>query len=151
MTTAYTLDPWKFAQEWQDGWNSHDLDRIMAHYHEEVVFRSARAQALVGKGELVGHSELRRYWAKALKHQPELKFQVQDVLVEHEMLVIIYSNQTKTLRLKHFISMQKAASFAPRPVIKQPGCKVTMAMQPGHRSSVVFPKLTISLSNITGL
>jgi hypothetical protein len=47
--------------------------------------------------------------------------------------------------------MQKAASFAPRPVIKQPGCKVTMAMQPGHRSSVVFPKLTISLSNITGL
>ena len=92
MTTAYTLDPWKFAQEWQDGWNSHDLDRIMAHYHEEVVFRSARAQALVGKGELVGHSELRRYWAKALKHQPELKFQVQDVLVEHEMLVIIYRN-----------------------------------------------------------
>ena len=64
MTTAYTIDPWKFAQEWQDGWNSHDLDRIMAHYHEEVVFRSARAQALVGKGELVGHSELRRYWPK---------------------------------------------------------------------------------------
>ena len=83
---------WNFAQEWPDGWNSHDLDRFMAHYHEEVVFRSARAQALVGKGELVGHSELRRYWAKALKHQPELKFQVQDVLVEHEMLDIIYSN-----------------------------------------------------------
>ena len=102
MTTAYTLDPWKFAQEWQDGWNSHDLDRIMAHYHEEVVFRSTRAQALVGKGELVGHSELRRYWAKALKHQPELKFQVQDILVGHEMLVTIYSNQNKSLATETF-------------------------------------------------
>ena len=102
MTTAYTIDPWKFAQEWQDGWNSHDLDRIMAHYHEEVVFRSARAQALVGKGELVGHSELRRYWAKALKHQPELKFQVQDVLQRHEMLVMIYSNQDKNIATETF-------------------------------------------------
>ena len=50
MTTTYTIDLWQFAQNWQDGWNSHDLDRIMAHYHEEVVFRSAKAQALVGKG-----------------------------------------------------------------------------------------------------
>ena len=82
MTTAYTIDPWKFAQEWQDGWNSHDLDRIMAHYHEEVVFRSARA--------------------KALKHQPELKFQVQDVLLGHEVLVIIYSNQNKNLATETF-------------------------------------------------
>jgi ketosteroid isomerase-like protein len=54
MTTTYTIDPWQFAQHWQDGWNSHDLDRIMAHYHAEVVFRSAKAQALVGKGELTG-------------------------------------------------------------------------------------------------
>ena len=61
MPTAYTIDPWKFAKEWQNGWNSLYLDRIMAHYHEEVVFRSARTPALVGKGELVCHSELRRY------------------------------------------------------------------------------------------
>jgi len=50
MMTTYTIDPWKFAQDWQDGWNSHDLDRIMAHYHKDVVFRSVKAQALVGKG-----------------------------------------------------------------------------------------------------
>ena len=50
MMTTYTIDPWKFAQDWQDGWNSHDLDRIMAHYHKDVVFRSVKAQALVGRG-----------------------------------------------------------------------------------------------------
>lgn len=26
-------DAQKFAQEWVDAWNSHDLDRIMSHYH----------------------------------------------------------------------------------------------------------------------
>jgi len=76
MTTTYTIDSWKFSQDWQDGWNSHDLDRIMEHYNEEVVFGSAKAQALVGKGELTGHDELRGYWDEALKRQPDLKFQV---------------------------------------------------------------------------
>ena len=66
MMTTYTIDPWKFAQDWQDGWNSHDLDRIMAHYHKDVVFRSVKAQALVGRGELIGRHELRRYWPKPL-------------------------------------------------------------------------------------
>jgi len=79
MMTTYTIDPWKFAQDWQDGWNSHDLDRIMAHYHKDVVFRSVKAQALVGRGELIGRHELLRYWAEALERQPDLKFQVQEV------------------------------------------------------------------------
>ena len=70
MTTTHTIDPWQFAQDWQDGWNSHDLDRIMAHYHEEVVFGSAKAQALVGKGELTGHDALRGYWACLLYTSP---------------------------------------------------------------------------------
>ena len=50
MMTAFTIYPWKFAQDCQDGWNNHGLDRMMAHYHKEMVFRSAKAQALVGKG-----------------------------------------------------------------------------------------------------
>ena len=102
MTTTYTIDPWQFALEWQDGWNSHDLDRIMAHYHEEVVFRSAKAQALVGKGELTGHDALRGYWAKALKRQPDLKFQVQDVFRGHEMIVLSYSNQNNICATETF-------------------------------------------------
>ena len=102
MTPTHTLDPWQFAQDWQDGWNSHDLDRIMAHYHEEVVFRSAKAQALVGKGELTGHDELRGYWAEALKRQPDLKFQVQDVFKGHEMIVLSYSNQNNICATETF-------------------------------------------------
>ena len=140
MTITHTLDPWQFAQDWQDGWNSHDLDRIMAHYHEEVVFRSAKAQALVGKGELTGHDALRGYWAEALKRQPDLKFQVQDVFRGHEMIVLGYSNQTISARLKHSISTQRAWSFAQRLVIEHRGSKSPIAVQARHHSGVVLPK-----------
>ena len=93
MITTYTIDPWKFAQDWQDGWNSHDLNRILAHYHKDVVFRSLKAQALVGRGELMGRHELRRYWAKALERQHDLKFQVQEVFQGYQMMTLSYRNQ----------------------------------------------------------
>ncbi len=81
-----------FARDWAAAWNSHDLTRILAHYGEDVVFRSRKAVPLVGGGELRGKDELRRYWAEALRHQPELKFTVRDVFEGHEMLVIAYEN-----------------------------------------------------------
>jgi len=79
-----------FAQSWEDGWNSHDLDRIMTHYRDDIVFRSKKAQSLVGVGELVGREALRAYWAKALERQPDLRFDVQDVFEGHDMMVISY-------------------------------------------------------------
>ena len=63
------MKPMEFARDWEAGWNSHDLDRIMAHYHPEITFRSAKAQALVGEGTLKGHATLRAYWGRALEKQ----------------------------------------------------------------------------------
>lgn len=85
-------DPHRFAAEWETGWNSHNLDRILAHYRDDIVFRSQKAQALVGTGELKGKDALRAYWAAALAKQPELVFSVQDVFAGHEMIVITYLN-----------------------------------------------------------
>jgi hypothetical protein len=30
----------QLAQEWLESWNSHDLDRIMGHYNEQIEFVS---------------------------------------------------------------------------------------------------------------
>ena len=65
----------------------------MAHYHKDVVFRSVKAQALVGRGKLIGRHELCRYWAKALERQPDLKFQVQEVFQGYQMMTLSYRNQ----------------------------------------------------------
>lgn len=86
-----------FAAEWEAAWNSHDLDRILAHYSADVIFRSAKAMRLVGHGEMRGKAALRDYWARALTAQPDLSFVVVDVLHGHGMLVITYRNQRGVL------------------------------------------------------
>lgn len=86
-----------FAEAWEVAWNSHDLDRILAHYSEDVTFRSHNAVRLVGHGELRGKAALRDYWGRALAAQPDLSFVVVDVLHGHGMIVITYRNQRDVL------------------------------------------------------
>jgi nuclear transport factor 2 (NTF2) superfamily protein len=81
-----------FAEMWEKGWNSHNLDQIMVHYRDDIVFRSRKAVALVGRGEIHGKKALRDYWATALTRQSDLRFKVQDVFEGHEMMVISYRN-----------------------------------------------------------
>lgn len=82
-----------FAEEWEAAWNAHDLDRILAHYSMDVVFRSQKAMRLTGQGEIFGREALRLYWAKALTQQKDLSFVVVDVFQGHGMMVISYLNQ----------------------------------------------------------
>lgn len=86
-----------FAIAWEAAWNSHVLDRILAHYAEDVTFRSQKAMRLVGHGELHGKDALRSYWSRALDAQPDLSFVVVDVLHGHGMMVITYRNQRDIL------------------------------------------------------
>ncbi|MFJ1613107.1 nuclear transport factor 2 family protein [Streptomyces sp. NPDC087849] len=84
-----------FAAEWQDDWNSHDLDRVLAHYDESVTFSSPVMARFTGdpSGTVHGREALRRYWSAALERIPELKFEVVDVRVSVHALVIDYRNQ----------------------------------------------------------
>jgi ketosteroid isomerase-like protein len=82
-----------FAARWIDDWNSHDLDRILAHYAEDIVFLSPYARKLVGAGRVEGKAALRAYWAKGLAALPDLKFTLVATLVGDEALTILYTNQ----------------------------------------------------------
>ena len=41
-----TLDT--FAKDWEEAWNSHSIDVILAHYREDIEFRSQKAQPILG-------------------------------------------------------------------------------------------------------
>jgi ketosteroid isomerase-like protein len=94
------MNPRDFADSWESDWNSHDLDAIMSHYRDDVVFRSRKAIPLVGHGEIVGKIALRAYWAAALERQPDLKFRVQEVFVGYKMLAISYLNHCDILAVE---------------------------------------------------
>lgn len=91
------MDHIAFAEAWESGWNAHDLDRILSHYSDDIVFRSQKAERLVGSGVLNGKPALADYWAKALAGQPDLAFSVEDVYAGFEMVVISYRNHRGVL------------------------------------------------------
>lgn len=72
MTDAETQ---AFAAEWIAGWNSHDLDRILRHYHDDVTLSTPFVVRLLGRDGIVrGKAELRSFWARALERFPDLTF-----------------------------------------------------------------------------
>lgn len=91
------MDCAAFAKEWEAAWNAHDLDRILTHYADGVVFRSQKAMRLAGTGELHGKAALRAYWTKALAAQADLSFGVVDFLHGHGMMFLTYRNQRDVL------------------------------------------------------
>lgn len=68
----------QFAAEWIACWNSHDLDRIMALYADDVTIDSPTALKVVpeSKGFVAGKEAIRSYWETALKGIPDLEFRL---------------------------------------------------------------------------
>jgi len=90
-----TYDPLSFAAEWCEAWNAHDLDRLLAHFHDDVIFTSPMAAKLVPEsgGRVAGKAALRDYWAKGLSLIPDLHFTVEQVFAGVDGIVIQYRNQ----------------------------------------------------------
>ena len=75
-----TVEPWalKFAEEWIAAWNSHDLDRILAHYADDLEISSPLIVERMNEpsGTLRGKAAVRPYWAKGLEAKPPLRFEL---------------------------------------------------------------------------
>ena len=93
-------DPIRFAEQWANEWNSHDLDRVLAHYAPEVIFRSQVAARVVPEsgGVIHGLEALRDYWATALAQVPDLHFEIVDAYAGVSTLVIRFLNQHGVVR-----------------------------------------------------
>ncbi|KWX25763.1 polyketide cyclase [Mycolicibacterium wolinskyi] len=90
-----TPEPSTFADDWVRAWNAHDVEAVLAHFHDDVLFSSpVAARVLPGSGGVVrGKDALRRNWTTALAGMPDLHFEVLDVYRGESVLVIHYRNQ----------------------------------------------------------
>jgi len=89
----------QFADEWINAWNSHDLDRIMNHYAEELEFYSPLIIKLNinPDGRITHKTDLREYFKIGLEKFPDLHFSLQHVLVGLNSVVLYYGSVNNTL------------------------------------------------------
>ena len=83
-----------FAADWIKVWNTHDLDAILRHYADDIVFRSPRITLVMGeKIDFVsGKPALANYWDKALSIAKDLHFTFERLYVGSDSLTIAYRN-----------------------------------------------------------
>ena len=90
-----TPEPLAFAAAWVAAWNAHDVEAVLAHFHDDVVFTSPTAARVVpaSGGVVRGKDALRTYWTEGLRLVPNLHFTVERVFAGVGVLVITYRNQ----------------------------------------------------------
>jgi ketosteroid isomerase-like protein len=82
----------RFAKEWVEAWNAHDLDRVLSHYEDDFEMSSPIIVSMVGEpsGTLRGKPAIRAYWAKALKALPNLHFELLTALAGVNSVTVYY-------------------------------------------------------------
>ena len=82
----------RFAEEWIDAWNAHDLERILSHYADDFEMSSPVIVQVAGEasGRLKGKAAVGAYWAKALAGLPDLHFTLKNILVSVNSIVLYY-------------------------------------------------------------
>lgn len=84
-----------FAADWADAWNRRDIERVLAHFHEDVEFTSPTALAVMGTPIVRGKGALREYWTKALTRITSLRFTIDRVVwdpVSRELAILYTSD-----------------------------------------------------------
>ena len=84
-----------FADDWAAAWNGLAVERVLAHFDENVSFTSPTALAVMGVATVRGKQALREYWNKAVARVGSLRFRVDRVLWDAgtRELAIIYESE----------------------------------------------------------
>ena len=96
----------KFAKDWIDSWNSHDMENIMTHYSEDVEITTPMIKLATGTDAdtLKGKPAVRAYWEKALAKMPDLHFEFIDAAKGVNSVALYYKSvmNKKTIEVMFF-------------------------------------------------
>lgn len=84
----------KFANEWIESWNSHDLEDIMKHYSDDLEITTPMIKLAGGieSGSLQGKEQVKAYWQKALTKIPDLHFELIEVTSGVNSVALYYKS-----------------------------------------------------------
>jgi hypothetical protein len=93
-------DAGEFARRWAEAWNKRDVDAVLEHFEQGVVFSSPRALEVTGKPTVHGKASLREYWRASQQRIDSMRFSVERVVWDPESseLSIIYDREVNGRR-----------------------------------------------------
>lgn len=93
-----------FAKDWISSWNSHDIDRIIDHYSDSIDFTSPFIIQLNNdpNGQISNKIDLKSYFLKALNKYEDLHFELLNVFVSVDSLVIYYKSVKNMMAAEYF-------------------------------------------------
>jgi ketosteroid isomerase-like protein len=85
------IDAKTFGEQWTSNWNRKDVEAVLSHFSENVVFTSAKAKAVVGSARVEGKSKLREYWTNAIGRIRTIHFTLDHVIHDGDRMGIVYT------------------------------------------------------------
>ena len=97
MNRAEALE---YARRWAEAWNRRDLDSVLAHFEDDVVFSSPKALDAIGAPTVHGKAALRDYWVRALAPVTALRFTLVRIVwdPDESELAILYDREVNGRR-----------------------------------------------------
>ena len=87
------------ALDWIDGWNKRDIERIMNHYADDIIFYSPTVikRWNIADGKITGRQKLKEHFLKGFEVAPDLHFEFVDLLFGTDGVTIIYKRESGQL------------------------------------------------------
>ncbi len=84
----------QFSENWIRDWNAHNLEKILSHYADDFIIESPIALKRLPEtnGIVIGKDNVRKYWTIGLESNPNLHFEIIDMLIGVKSITIYYSN-----------------------------------------------------------
>jgi ketosteroid isomerase-like protein len=89
-----------FAERWVSEWNRKDVEAMLTHFSDDVVFASPRAQAIVGSSRVEGKAKLREYWTRAISRVQAIHFALDQVISDGDRVGIVYVAEIDGRRMR---------------------------------------------------
>ena len=83
-----------FGREWVDAWNRHDLDAILAHYDDDVVFSSPFVATLTGdpgQTAIEGYEAVRSYMADSVRRTAGIAYTLDNTYIGTDSVILAYT------------------------------------------------------------
>jgi ketosteroid isomerase-like protein len=89
-----------FAELWVSEWNRKDVEAVLTHFSDDVVFASPRAKAIVGSCRIEGKTKLREYWIRAISRVQTIHFALDHVIRDGDRMGIVYVAEIDGRRMR---------------------------------------------------